>query len=64
MHIICVLIKSRGPYSGQKQFIKTVVVASCGYRLQAAATEANAKITVTSPEQFHNLSHQVNCTVH
>ena len=42
MHIICVLTKIRVPYSGLKPFIKTVVVA-CGYRLQAAATEANAK---------------------
>ena len=31
MHIICVLIESRGPYSGQKQFIKTVVV-DIGYK--------------------------------
>ena len=40
MPIICVLTEIRGPYSGQNPFIKTLVVA-CGYRLQAAATEAN-----------------------
>ena len=47
-HIICVFTKIRGLYSGQKTFIITVVRA-CGYRLQVAATDANAKNVIAGP---------------
>ena len=63
-HIICVLTKIRGLYSGYKPFIKTVVVA-CGYRLQAA-TEASANNVVgllTSPAQNTSIISRIKLVV-
>ena len=65
MHI-SVLTKIRGLYSGLKPFIKTVIVA-CGYRLPAAATEANANNLVgllTSPAQNNSIMSRIKLVVH